>query len=160
MVGLVLFVYSIIMKFHDHSETWLFILILVFALFKVLFFNYYTLNNLQSVINRSSKLGHVFFVFGILVILISFSFATDFTCLSYFDQQSFNGINHTIDTPYWLRFLDYFYLSTVTFTSLGFGDIVPASPLAKLLIIMEVIQSFLLIIFGLTTLEKKTFLNI
>ncbi|MAY84344.1 MAG: hypothetical protein CMP59_09460 [Flavobacteriales bacterium] len=50
-------------------------------------------------------------------------------------------------------------MSVVTFTSLGFGDIVPVSPIAKLLIIMEVVQSFLLIIFGLTNLRPKNTLK-
>ncbi|MAY84343.1 MAG: hypothetical protein CMP59_09455 [Flavobacteriales bacterium] len=106
MLGLVLFIYSVLMKFHDHAAPWYFILILVFALFKMLFFNYYTLKNLQAEINHSSNLGEVLLVFGILVLLISFSFATDFSCLSYFDNESFVGVNHSSKTSYWLRLFD------------------------------------------------------
>jgi uncharacterized membrane protein (UPF0182 family) len=86
---------------------------------------------------------------------MSFSFATDFACLAEFDKQSFKGVNQEVSMSYWLKLFDYFYLSVITFTSLGFGDIVPVSPQAKLLIIIEVVQSFLLVIFGLTNLRPQ-----
>ena len=103
--------------------------------------------------NRLAGISEVLLIFALLVVLMSFSFATDFSCLAEFDRQSFKGISDNTNMSSWKRLFDYFYLSVVTFTSLGYGDIVPLSIPAKLLVMMEVGLSFLLGIFGLSNIK-------
>ena len=49
---------------------------------------------------------------------------------------------------------DLFYFSLVTFASIGYGDIFPTTTLAKILVMMEVGQSFVLVVFGLSNINN------
>ena len=142
------------MRFVDHSSPWISYVIVLLSLGKVAFFTLFTLERMQTIIKSCRSLGKVLFVFSLLVLLMSFSFATDFSCLTSVDEHSFKGLNYDPTLPFFAKLFDFFYLSIVTFTSLGFGDIVPASVFAKLLVMMEVFQSFLLIIFGVSNIRK------
>jgi voltage-gated potassium channel Kch len=89
-----------------------------------------------------------------LVFLIIFSFATDFTCLSAANTDSFQGRNIIVnDEGLSESLFKYFYFSIVTFASVGYGDIVPITIFSRLLVILEIIQSFVLIVFGLSNIN-------
>lgn len=153
-IGIVFLLYVVLMKYVDHSTQWILILIPALALFKVIFFTFYTFGQMRALMNRCAGISKVLLIFALLVVLMSFSFATDFSCLAEFDKQSFKGIGDEVNMSSGKRFFDYFYLSVVDFTSLGYGDIVPFSISAKLLVMMEVGQSFLLVIFGLSNIKS------
>ncbi|HCQ16058.1 MAG TPA: ion transporter [Cryomorphaceae bacterium] len=152
-ISIVFLVYVLLMKYIDHSTRSIIILIPVLALCKVIFFTFFTFRKMQALMNRLAGMSEVLLIFALLVVLMSFSFATDFSCLAEFDRQSFKGISDNTNMSSWKRLFDYFYLSVVTFTSLGYGDIVPLSIPAKLLVMMEVGLSFLLGIFGLSNIK-------
>ena len=44
-----------------------------------------------------------------------------------------------------LHVYDYFYYSVVTFTTLGFGDIVPTQPWAKFMVALEVVIGYVML---------------
>ncbi|HIC62018.1 MAG TPA: two pore domain potassium channel family protein [Marine Group III euryarchaeote] len=50
---------------------------------------------------------------------------------------------------------DYLYYSVVTFTTLGYGDIVPVGPLAKMLSITEALSGVFLMSLLVVTLSRR-----
>jgi len=61
-----------------------------------------------------------------------------------FSPDSFSGIK---DTNILERFLAFVYFSVVAISTLGFGDIVPQTPIARILIILEVFTGLFFIVF-------------
>jgi hypothetical protein len=57
--------------------------------------------------------------------------------------------------PPWETVVDCFYFSVVTITTLGFGDIRPVSPVAKLITSAEVVAGFILIVLALGSVLGK-----
>jgi voltage-gated potassium channel len=56
------------------------------------------------------------------------------------------------NTPRALNFSESIYFSIVTISTVGYGDIVPHSSVARVLVSLEVICGFLLLIFGVSEL--------
>ncbi|HRW74717.1 MAG: hypothetical protein H6568_04290 [Lewinellaceae bacterium] len=81
---------------------------------------------------------------SINILLILISFAIDFFTLYQIYPSSFTGIlaSSSEDT-----FVEFLYFSLVTFTTTGFGDIVPRTNEARILISMEIVLAFISIIF-------------
>jgi len=79
-------------------------------------------------------------------------FAVLYTAVLTFDHSSFVGVNTT--SPF-LLYLDMFYFSTVTFTTLGYGDIIPVSPIAKMLVVVEVFLFVIVISLVVVNLVKR-----
>ena len=63
-------------------------------------------------------------------------FAIVYAYIYSIDNTSFAGISN--DKPF-LLFIDFMYFSTITFTTLGFGDITPVSSAAKTAVMFEVL---------------------
>ncbi len=57
-------------------------------------------------------------------------------------------------TTYAEKLFEYFYLSVVTFASIGYGDLVPVTVPARLLVILEIGQSFVMVVFGLSNINN------
>ncbi len=53
------------------------------------------------------------------------------------------------------HWFDYFYLSVVTLTTVGFGDIVAVSVLGKILVIFEAFFGFLMLGIFINMLQKR-----
>lgn len=75
------------------------------------------------------------------IFLIILSFAVDFTCLYQLENASFNGLMPPFSVLN--SFFDFSYFSILTFTTTGFGDIVPVTKSAKVLVTMEVVVAFI-----------------
>ncbi|MEP2669124.1 MAG: ion channel [Cyclobacteriaceae bacterium] len=154
LVGAIVVVYVYLMQFVDHSIGLVPYAVVFFALFKSLFFTFVTFRQINNSIQECHSFGRLLWVFSMLVFLIIFSFATDFTCLSAANTDSFQGRNIIVnDEGLSESLFKYFYFSIVTFASVGYGDIVPITIFSRLLVILEIIQSFVLIVFGLSNIN-------
>ena len=49
---------------------------------------------------------------------------------------------------------DFIYFSITTFATVGYGDIIPVSSIAKILVTLEIFLSFLIIVFALANINK------
>ena len=92
---------------------------------------------------------HSFMAFMMLnIAMIIFSFAVDFSCLNQVNPKSFVGIEpHLI---FWEMQFEFWYFSVLNFSFFGYGQIMPLTISAKIIIIFEVIISFLTIVFILS----------
>ena len=52
-------------------------------------------------------------------------------------------------------YLDMLYFSTVTLTTLGFGDIIPRVPLAKIAVMLEALLGSLLLVLGVASVVPR-----
>lgn len=152
LLVLIALVYIYLMQFLDHNLRWIPYLVLSFALIKSIYFTFFTFRQVNKSIKLCHSFGQLLWVFGLLVFLIIFSFAADFTCLEAAHPGSFKGTEMT--ATYAEKLFEYFYFSVVTFASIGYGDIVPASVPARLLVILEIGQSFVMIVFGLSNINN------
>lgn len=108
-IGIVVLVFVALMKYINRSTQWILKLVPALALFRVNFITFYTFRQMQALINRCAGISEVLLIFALLVVLMSFSFTTDFSCLAEFDKQSFKGIGDEANMPSWKRLFDYFY---------------------------------------------------
>lgn len=142
-------------------EVWLFgsigpvaIMAVVFiALLKSFFIVRLTFNQLGKIIGQSHLLSHVLVLFTLLIGLIVVSFATDFTGLYLAGPNQFKSILENESSKLIVVF-EFLYFSLITFSSVGFGDIVPISVSAKLLVILEIILSFFVLVFGIANINR------
>lgn len=156
LVVLVVIVYIYLMQFVDHGLNWVPYLVIFLALVKTAYFTFITFKQVDKSIKQCNSFGQLLWIFGLLVILIIFSYAADFTCLIATDRSSFQiqGLNITDSFGFFEFLFETFYFSIVTFASIGYGDIVPVTTPAKILVIMEIGQSFVLIVFGLSNVNN------
>ena len=92
-------------------------------------------------------------VFGLLIGITIFSFATDYTCLYLFDHSTFEGVP-AISESYTYNLVHFIYFSVITFSTVGYGDITPVSGVVKFVVILEIYLSFFMIIFALANIKK------
>ncbi|MEQ9439893.1 MAG: ion channel [Cyclobacteriaceae bacterium] len=154
LVALVAIVYVYLMQFVDHKISWVPYLVVLFALIKTIYFTFFTFKQVNKSIRQCHSFGQLLWIFGLLVLLIIFSYAADYSCIAAANTGSFQGFN-TSDSMGYLSFLfEFFYFSVVTFAAIGYGDIVPLTYPARILVIMEIAQSFVLIVFGLSNINN------
>lgn len=153
LVVLVAVVYVYLMQFVDHNLSWVPYLVIFLALVKTVYFTFFNFKQVNKSIKQCHSFGQLLWIFGLLVIVIVFSYAADFTCLIAADRSSFqiNEVKVIDDFSYLFEF---FYFSIVTFAAIGYGDIVPITTPAKILVVMEITQSFVLIVFGLSNINN------
>ncbi len=127
--------------------------IVLFALVKIYFLVRFSFDQLVKIIGNSHLLSHILVLFALLVSLIMFSFAIDFWALHILDSNSFktdlNQGSHAIEI-----FFEYLYFSTITFSSVGYGDIVPMDVFSKTLVMLEVALRFFVLVFGIANINR------
>lgn len=154
LLVLIALVYIYLMQFLDHDLPWIPYLVISLALIKTIYFTFFTFRQVNKSIKQCHSFGQLLWVFGLLVFLIIFSFAADFTCLSAAHAGSFKGTEMAVSFTYTEKLFEYFYFSVVTFASIGYGDLVPVTVPARLLVILEIGQSFVMIVFGLSNINN------
>ena len=161
LVIIIAVIYIYFMKFLDHSLSWVPYVVVLFALLKTIYFTFSTFRQVNKSIRQCHSFMQLLWVFGILVFLIIFSFAADFTCLSAANATSFLELKTSRNLSYSGHLFGYFYFSVVTFASIGYGDIVPVTVPARLIVILEIAQSFVMVVFGLSNINNihTTFKN-
>ncbi|MBE7688972.1 two pore domain potassium channel family protein [Tenacibaculum finnmarkense] len=137
----------------DSDSIFLPFLIVSLAFFKTIFIVKLTFTQLSKIIGESHQLTHILTLFGILIILIVLSFSADYQALYILNSENFKF--ETIpNNSFLLQFFEFLYFSFITFSSVGYGDIVPISIAGKLIVILEVVLSFFVLVFGIANINR------
>lgn len=152
---LVMSLYVFIMQYVDHQVSYAVTFVVAFAILKTFYFTFFTFRQVNVSVKRCHYFTQYLWTFGLLVFLIIFSYATDYTCLHFADSHGFYGIAYNQEQNYLALLFEFFYFSVVTFASIGYGDIVPLSMAAKTIVILEIAQSFVLVVMGLSNLASN-----
>ena len=112
-----------------------------------------TFHQLSKIILQSHILTHVVVLFALLIGLIIFSFASDFTAFYLINENAFQANPSILNNSTLSIFFDCMYFSTVTFSAIGYGDIVPSNGWVKALIMLEVILYFFVLVFGIANIN-------
>lgn len=139
--------------FIDKKSPFSWLSTLVLALLETILIVRLTCNQLSKVIGQSHLLSYVLILFGILIGLIVISFATDYVALYLMDSNNFETTLQLGDSTL-IIFFEFLYFSLITFLSVGFGDIVPIAFSSKLLVMLEVVLSFFVLVFGLANINR------
>ena len=107
----------------------------------------------EEFFSRIARLAIPAFAFLTFYSLIVILFAAAYRILS---QYSGDAHFYVGDAPRALSFSDAIYFSVVSITTVGYGDIVPHSSLARVLASAEVICGFMLLLFGVSELLEYT----
>ncbi len=123
-------------------------LILGLVLFKSIFFFTESFKKILEA-TRNDVAYHHFLVFmAVDIALIVLSFGVDFLCLYQVEPLSFNGIPSNLS--FGKLVFEMIYFSLLNFSNFGFGEIIPISMFGKTIVTMEIIISFVTIIFILS----------
>tara|TARA_R110002073_G_scaffold5410_3_gene33373 strand:+ start:4251 stop:4805 length:555 start_codon:yes stop_codon:yes gene_type:complete len=146
-------IYVTLMSIIDHSSFPFHIIIAIAALLKTIIITASTLKQLSKLIDICHSVKQLLWVFGLILFISIFSFATDYTCLYLFNDMAFEGISNYTNS-YIFSLYHFFYFSMVTFSNVGYGDITPVSEVAKFVVMLEIFLSFFLIVFALANIKK------
>ena len=84
--------YVALMSMVDHKSLPFHIIIVTAALGKTIVITMTTLKRLSKLIKICHSLERLLWVFGLIIIISIFSFATDYACLFQFSHSTFEGI--------------------------------------------------------------------
>lgn len=146
-------IYIVLMSTINHRELPFSYIVLTLAIIKTWIISSTTLKQLSKLIKICQSLEQLLWVFGLLIMISLLSFATDYTCLYQFDPQAFEGVP-TYSDSYIYNLYHFFYFSVITFSTVGYGDIVPSSDIARFVVMLETFLSFFIIVFALTNIKK------
>lgn len=145
--------YVIMMSVINHKAFPFHYFILIFALVKTYYIALATFKHLSKLVKKCYSFERLFLVFGLIILVTIVSFSIDYTCLYEYNESTFSGIS--IESISYIEKLpEFIYFSVITFATVGYGDIVPISGIAKFLVILEIFLSFLIIVFALTNINK------
>jgi len=137
----------------NHAHLWAGALVF-FSIAKIYLLVSHTFKKLDTLIENDHSFNHMLLLLGAIITLIVISFTLDYLCVSEIYSEAFYGIQY--DQPLASRFTNLLYFSIVTFTTVGYGDIVPLVPVAKLITVFEMISAFVVIVFIMSKYFKKT----
>lgn len=143
---------GLIIYYADNAGIWgdIFtkLIILALALFKTCFFIVQSINKIkESTVKHLPYYQFLIFI-AINIMLLIPSFGMDYFILNEALPDSFVGVNNAISGT--RRFFDFVYFSSLNMTNFGFGTLMPASMVSKALTSIEVVLSFVIIIFVLS----------
>lgn len=137
----------------DSDNQFLALIIVGMALVKTVFIVRLTFIQLSKIIGESHQLTHVLTLFAVLIILIVLSFSADYQALYILSSENFKSTT-SLNRSFIPQFFEFIYFSLITFSSVGFGDVVPLTISGKLLVMMEVFLSFLVLVFGIANINR------
>lgn len=145
--------YVVLMSMIDHRFLPFHIIIITAAVGKTIVITLTTLRQLSKMIKICHSLERLLWVYGLIIIIKLFSFATDYTCLYQFSNAAFEGVPD-YSNSYLYNLYHFFYFSVITFSTVGYGDIIPTSDVARFVVMLEIFLSFFLIVFALANIKK------
>lgn len=153
IVGL-LVVYNVLLwliPHHDYVKI-LSKIVVFFSALKVYYLIAFSVRRLKSCLACCRSFYEVAGVYALILGVMVTSFAVDYYCLMGCMPNSFL-LTQTTNNSLVLAF-DFLYFSIVTFATIGYGDIVPAVTEAKLLVLLEILSSFIMITFVISNLGR------
>lgn len=129
------------------------LLIVVLALVKTVFIVRLTFIQLSKIIGESHQLTHVLTLFAVLIVLIILSFSADYQALYVLNSENFKSAT-SLNGSFFMQFFEFMYFSLITFSSVGFGDIIPVSVSGKIIVILEILLSFFVLVFGIANINR------
>jgi len=145
--------YVFFMQFIDHRIQINPTIIILLSLIKSILISKAVLVSLRKVVVLCQSIFQLLTLFGALILLTIFSFATDYTCLIHNYKNSISGFSES--SSYIQSLFDGLYFSIVTFSTVGYGDMVPLTRAAKTIVVIEMSMSFLIIFFALANVSKS-----
>ncbi len=139
--------FFLIMNIWGHLEypnLWAGALVL-FSITKIYLLVSHTFKKLDTLIENNHSFNHMLLLLGAIIAIIVVSFAIDYLCVSEIYTDAFSGFQN--NQPLISRFSNFLYFSIVTFTTVGYGDITPINPVAKLITVFEMMSAFVVIVF-------------
>ncbi len=143
----IIIVFFVVMNIWGHEKNtavWAGTLV-VFSILKIYYLVMHTFKKLDTLIEYNHAFNHLLLLFGAIITIIIFSFTMDYLCVTEIYVDAFSGIQQSQSMA--LRFINLLYFSIVTFTTVGYGDITPVAPVAKLITVFEMISAFVMIVF-------------
>ncbi len=136
----------------DRPELWVGALV-TFSITKIYLLVSHTFKKLDTLIENDHSFRHLLLLLSAIITIIVVSFAIDYLCVLEIYPEAFSGIQ--IHQPLVFRFANLLYFSIVTFTTVGYGDIVPVIPVAKLITVLEMMSAFVVIVFIISKYFKS-----
>jgi Ion channel len=145
--------YVVIMATVDHENFPFAAIVMVLALVKTVIIAMTTLKQVSKLMIICHSMEQLLWVFGLLIIITIFSSASDYTCLFLFDHESFAGVPLQSEA-FFYQFYNFVYFSVITFSTVGFGGIIPVSEIARFVVMLEIFLSFFIIVFAFANINK------
>lgn len=117
------------------------VILLLIAFAKSIYFLGHSFKKIEEASVNNISYSKFLIIILVNILLIIVSFTVDYACLDQIDNNSFIGVidrDHLFNT-----FYDFFYFSITTFSTVGAGDIFPATKSSKFLVILEVMVAFI-----------------
>jgi len=138
---------------HKENQNILVTFLVVFSVVKVYILISKTLKKMEILTSNNHQMNHILLFSMTIIFFINISFTLDYLCISEIYTDSFFGLN--LSQPFISQFFDLLYFSIVTFTTVGYGDIVPFGKAVKLLTILEMTTAFITIVFIISRYIKN-----
>lgn len=151
--GLLIVYNMLLWEFPHHQYAWILSKVVVlFSILKVSYLLVFSIRRLKSCLDCCNSFYETLSVYGLILGIMVISFAVDYYCLMSCMPHSFL-LTQDVNNPIVMGF-DFFYFSVVTFATIGYGDIVPMTIEAKLLVLFEILSSFIMITFVVSSVGR------
>ena len=156
LIIVLLVMYNVLLwMFPHHESAWILSkVVLLFSVIKVYYLLAFSVRRLKSCLACCHSFYDILGVYALILGIMVISFAVDYYCLMSCMPDSFL-FAQTAKEPLMLAF-DFLYFSIVTFATIGYGDIVPLVAEAKLLVLFEILSSFIMITFVISNVSRMS----
>jgi uncharacterized membrane protein YwzB len=152
VLSILFFIGMSLFNHQKNLQVWAAIL-LIFSISKVYLLISNTFKKLDALIKNNHTFNHILLLLSIVISIIIISFTIDYLCASEIYPNAFVGVQQEQSLVY--RFTNFLYYSIVTFSGVGYGDITPKVTISKLITVLEIITSFVMIVFIISKYFKK-----